>query len=87
MTLTALCYTFYIDQKLIIYFLAIFYSLVNIATMELRNLMREPSFKCFDFDKPEGKRLVAILLDLVKCDDNSLCLSSYKFLFDIYQVY
>ena len=49
--------------------------------------MHEPGFRCFDFDKPEGERLVAILLDLLKYDDDNLRLSSCKLLFDIYQVY
>ena len=55
--------------------------------MDLRNLMHEPGFRCFDFDKREGERLIAILLDLLNYDDNNLCLSSCKLLFDIHQVY
>ena len=48
--------------------------------------MQEPAFSCFDFATPDEERLVEILVDLLKYDDNNLRLSSCKLLFDIYQV-
>lgn len=58
------------------------YSLVSTARKQLRQVIQEPAFSCFD-----GKELIKILMDLLKYEDDDLRLSSCKLLFDLHQVY
>ena len=43
-------------------------------------------YSCFDVRKDEGKRLVEVLQDLMKYEDDELRVCSTKLLFDIYKV-
>ena len=43
-------------------------------------------YSCFDVRKDEGKRLVEVLQDLMKYEDDELRVCSAKLLFDIYKV-
>ena len=62
------------------------FSLVTIAREQLHILLQKHDLSYFDFNKPEGKALITILLDLLKYDNDTLNLSSCKLLFDIHQV-
>ena len=64
-----------------------FLSLVTIAREQLRIVLQKCALGYFDFNKPEGKALITILLDLLKYDNDNLNLSSCKLLFDIHQVH
>ena len=43
-------------------------------------------YSCFDVRKDEGKRLVEVLQDLMKYEDDELRVCSAKLLFDVYKV-
>ena len=43
-------------------------------------------YSCFDVRRDEGKRLVEVLQDLMKYEDDELRVRSAKLLFDIYKV-
>lgn len=64
----------------------IFISLIAPAGRQLQRILKEPTYTYFDFSDPDGERLIKLLLDLLKYEDDSIHLNTFRLLFDIYQV-
>lgn len=63
------------------------YRIVNAARKRLREFFTDTAYEGFDMTRREGpSKLITILFDLLKYQDDELRLSSIQLLFDIFQV-
>lgn len=61
--------------------------IVDAARTRLKKLFTETAYECFNMnEKEEPSKLITILFDLLKYQDDELRLSSILLLFDIFQV-
>ena len=62
------------------------YRIVNLACDRLRKILSEPAYHCFYMTDSRGERLIKILVDLMKYENDELRMRSAMLLFDIFVV-
>ena len=56
------------------------------ARNQFQKFTKHPAYSYFDCSEHTGMRLIKLLMDLLKYEDDSIRLNSFQLLFDIYQV-